>query len=210
MFLKVLALGLPVSFSLIVPSFTDRRISVLNTSMRGSLAFVNIKKKKVLWCFMIKLFINSYETINQILCITWCRLRFTFFLCGRVTVTLVGAVVINVRHRLNKRAPSWRVQTNDANYHSTFKYSGSKHFWIFHHSPSSKYFYMNMFCHFRLLFLHIFCSFSPGRRWMCFLTCSVETESRSLSMDTVSKLQTGTPIKETDSIKSQRINVQED
>lgn len=50
--------------------------------------------------------------------------------------------------------------------------------------------------------LHIFYSLSPGRLWICSLTCSVQTESRSLSMDTVSKLHTWTPMKETSSLQS--------
>lgn len=40
-------------------------------------------------------------------------------------------------------------------------------------------------------------SFIPDRLWICRLTCSVRTESRSLSMDTLSKLLTGTPKKNT-------------
>lgn len=50
--------------------------------------------------------------------------------------------------------------------------------------------------------LHLFHSLLPGRLWICCLTCSVQTESRSLSMDTVSKLHTGTPVKETSSLQS--------
>ena len=41
---------------------------------------------------------------------------------------------------------------------------------------------------------HMFCSLLPGREWMCCLTRSVLTESRSLAMDTESKLLTGTPV----------------
>lgn len=42
-------------------------------------------------------------------------------------------------------------------------------------------------------FLHSFCSLLPGRVRMCHLTCSEQTESRSLAMDTASKPLTGTP-----------------
>lgn len=54
-----------------------------------------------------------------------------------------------------------------------------------------------MFCDFKmkLTFLNLFSSLLPGRLCMCCLTRSVQIESRSLAMDTVSKLFTGTPVK---------------
>lgn len=80
---------------------------------------------------------------SQILCFTWWRTRFTFFLCGCVIVTLVGAVVIHVCDRLNERAPSWEVTQiilTVVSYvisalilllFSTFKEPVSRHFLIF-------------------------------------------------------------------------------
>lgn len=83
--------------------------------------------------------------------------------------------------------------------HLSFMYPQTSYF-IHVRSPNtswSTWFALHYFLHKQI----DFCSPSPDRLWICCLTCSVLTESRSLSMDTVSKVHTGTPIKHPKSLQ---------
>lgn len=134
--------------------------------------------------------------------VTWC-------VCGFI---VFAAVIIYVKYRLNEGAPPWGATCKYCNMKfQRFKICVLTWFYLIMIFLSNCWavtcfvslcignnWYLVMFFFFfinpGLNSVHIF-YLSPGCFWICCLTSSVFTESRSLSMDTESKFHTGIPEK---------------